>query len=253
MKVFINNTAVLNYPLADNQDASVLQSMLLDMSVVSATSVYLTNMWSDGELAGGLLTNGTSGDASCGHFSGSVRDTSVVIYDDKNKPIGWVMLGPEITSRRQCYGKWLVNPVCVVTPTAIHSFSVDGVSRVYPEVLRIIPTDYIQSADDGTFIERAPFADTQDLDARNWDINGPILSINNQKTKTGNCSLNLRVSAEYTAGHIVLSDTDNFLCTGTYTVRDNAIMDHEDYGLYMELPLDNMVRVWKGDCPRREP
>lgn len=251
MKVFINNTAVLNYPLADGQSVSGLQSMLLDMSIVSSTPVYLINMWSNGEQTGGLFNNGASGEVACGHFSGAIQDGSLVVYNDEETPIGWVVLGPESLSEAQYTGKWKVNPVCVTAPTAVHTFSVNGVERVYPNVLRIAPNDYIQVANGGTTIERAPFANTQDLDARNWDTNGPILSINGHKTITGDCSLYLHVAAEYTTGRILLEDTDNFVCEGAYSTRDNAIMDHDDYGLAMELPLDNMVRVWKGICSRR--
>lgn len=251
MKIFIGNAAVLNYPLAAEQDVGGLQSLLLDMSIVSSTKVYLTNMWSNGEQAGGLFTNGTAGDDSCGHFVGAVQEDSLIIYDDTEKPIGWVMLGPESKSVTQYSGKWAVNQTCVIEPTAVHTFSVNGVSRPYPNVLRIVPTDYIQSDNNGESIVRAPFANTQDLDARNWDAHGPILSINNKKTVTGDSDLTLRVSATYTPGQIILEDTTNFLCTGTYSVRDNAIMDHAEYGLAMELPLDNMVRVWNGTCSRR--
>jgi len=251
MKIFVNNTAVLNYPLADEQAVSGLQSMLLDLSIVSSTQVYLTNMWSNGELVGGLFTNGASGAVSCGHFSGAVQDGTLTVYNDAEVPIGWVVLGPESSTEARYAGKWLVNPVCVIAPTAVHTFSVNGVTMVYPNVLRIVPTDYIQAGTGGITIDRAPFANTQDLDARNWDENGPILSINGRKTTTGDCSLNLHVAATYTTGRILLEDTDNFVCEGTYSTRDNAIMDHEDYGLAMELPLDNMVRVWKGSCNRR--
>lgn len=88
MKIFINDTAVLNYPLADQQDVGPVQSMLTDMSIVSSTPVYMTAMWSDGVTAGGLLTNGASGEDPCGHFSGAIQDGSLSIYTDKAEPIG---------------------------------------------------------------------------------------------------------------------------------------------------------------------
>lgn len=249
MKLFVNDTAVLNYPLADEQDIGGMQSMLMDLSLIGTPDIYMTNMWSTGTQIGGLFMDNTG---LAYHFEGSPSDGSVAVVTDRNEPVGWIVPGPGAVVAHNYTGSWKVNPVCLVAPTTMRAFTVNGVSRAYPNVLRIVPQDYITEVQEGTKLVRAPFANTQDLDSRDWDHNGPILSINGKRTETGDCTVDFHVTAQYTDdGKILLSDTGNFGCDSAYTIRDNAIMNHEAYGLQMELPLDNMVRVWKGECPRR--
>lgn len=281
MKQFIDDFTNVNYPLADGQDIGALKVALQDMAIVSSYPVVLNTFWKSGDSMGGTLSivppeDSSSSDnvpepAHCLYFDTVKNERIIRVKGEDGEPYGWIFINEDFTQNVNITGAFRVNPCCLTPEPVKKTLSINGHVNQYPAVLNLSFLDYI-TYENGT-VNRSAYGNSQELDSRNWDESGPLLSINGVTTQDDNINVSFRglyAVVSYPVGEdsdssssrsysgprrtmMLFSHSGTFICPNADAMRDRTILSHEDYGLVKSLPLDNMVKVWRGELDRRAP
>jgi hypothetical protein len=128
------------------------------------------------------------------------------------------------------------------------TLTINGAEHPAPVVLSLEFSGLFEVSDSEIF--RASHGNSQELDARGWEANRPVISINGVTTPTGRIVMVLpeNITVAVASRNIVLDSVDvSYGCPYPYEQRDGAILHSEEMGLAQRLPLDPLVELWRSE------